>query len=96
MKETLMTIQLRARISAGLLRTAFLLATAGAPWLAGCQALAPQERTVGVTLTGLDHLDAHLSIQNFWVNGSAGHQAGKGGGRCAAWPYRTRMTLARP
>lgn len=54
----------------------------------GCQAAAPRERTVGVTLTGLDHLDAHLSIQNFWVNGTAGHQAG-GGGRsvcCATVP----------
>ena len=55
---------------------------------AGCQAAAPRERTVGVTLTGIDHLDAHLSIQNFWVNGTAGHQAG-GGGRsvcCATVP----------
>ncbi|MBI5333324.1 MAG: DUF3304 domain-containing protein [Burkholderiales bacterium] len=49
------------------------------PWLSGCHASPPAEKTVGVMLTGLDHLEAHLSIQEFSVNGVSGHQAGRGG-----------------
>lgn len=62
---------------------------------AGCQAVAPRERTVGVTLTGLDHLDAHLSIQNFWVDGVSGHQAGRGGRSvcCVSLPATWRPGL---
>lgn len=35
--------------------------------------------SIGVGITGLDHLPEHLSIQNFWVNGYSADQAGKGG-----------------
>lgn len=87
-KRDLMTLELHPWLSAVLLRAALVVVMAGIPWLAGCQTLVPKERTVGVTLTGLDHLAAHLSIQDFWVNGTAGHQAG-GGGRsvcCATVP----------
>jgi hypothetical protein len=59
-----------------LFRTLFLLLAALA--LAACNGQA-KEPTVGVMLTGLDHLPEHLSIQDFSVNGVSGHQAGKGG-----------------
>ena len=60
-------------------RRRWLGGVAAASLLAACQANEPRGKTVGATLTGLDHLEAHLSIQNFWVNGAPGHQAGKGG-----------------
>lgn len=66
-----------------------------AAWLTGCRASPATEKTVGVTLTGLDHLDADLSIQNFSVNGVSGHQAG-GGGRsvcCVSLPEVWRPDL---
>lgn len=74
---------------------AFLLSVATAFFIAGCQS-APREKTVGVMLTGLDHLDAHLSIQNFWVNGVSGHQAGRGGSSvcCVSLPAVWRPDLA--
>jgi hypothetical protein len=44
----------------------------------------------GVGLTGIDHLADHLSVQNFWVNGYNGFQAGKGGSLvcCAIVPNK--------
>lgn len=53
--------------------------------LGACRA---KEETVSVSITGLDHLAEHLSIQDFWVNGTNGHQAGKGGRKvcCATIP----------
>lgn len=65
----------------------------GLLWLAS--ACSAKEDTVGVGLTGLDHLAAHLSIQNFWVNGSSGHQAGKGGSTvcCVSLPATWRPGL---
>ncbi len=59
--------------------------------LSACEGRA-KERTVGVTLTGLDHLPEHLSIQEFSVNGVSGHQAGKGGSQvcCLSLPARWR------
>jgi hypothetical protein len=71
-------------------RAASLLAFVLIP-LAGCLAT-EREETVGVGLTGLDHLAEHLSIQNFWVNGTGGHQAGKGGSTvcCASVPAKWR------
>lgn len=46
--------------------------------LSACDAK-PSDEGIGTTITGLDHLAEHLSIQNFWVNGTSGHQAGRGG-----------------
>jgi hypothetical protein len=59
--------------------------------LSACNGQA-KEPTVGVTLTGLDHLPEHLSIQDFSVNGVSGHQAGKGGSQvcCVSLPARWR------
>ncbi len=56
------------------------------PNLAACQD--KPVKTTGVSMTGLDHLAEHLSIQDFWVNGAAGQQAGKGGRQvcCASIP----------
>ena len=53
--------------------------------LTACNA---KDETIGVTMTGIDHLAEHLSIQNFWVNGAAGQQAGQGGSTvcCATIP----------
>ncbi|CAD5108261.1 DUF3304 domain-containing protein [Zestomonas carbonaria] len=48
-------------------------------FIAGCKALEPRPSMIGVGLTGIDHLPDHLSVQNFWFNGSSGFQAGKGG-----------------
>jgi hypothetical protein len=47
------------------------------PSLAACEG--KPVKTTGTTITGLDHLAEHLSIQDFWVNNTAGQQAGKGG-----------------
>ncbi len=47
--------------------------------LAACQGRAPADDSVGTELTGIDHLADHLSVQNFWLDGHAGDQAGKGG-----------------
>ena len=46
---------------------------------AGCVRAEDAVETVGVPITGVDHLAEHLSIQDFWVNGTGGHQAGGGG-----------------
>jgi len=47
--------------------------------LAGCDAGQARQDTIPAPLTGIDHLDDHLSVQDFWVNGTSGHQAGGGG-----------------
>jgi hypothetical protein len=54
-----------------------------------------QTSDVGVNITGLDHLAEHLSVQDFWVNGTNGHQAGKGGRQvcCAKLPAKWRPGL---
>lgn len=71
-----------------------LLAAVLAMALAACQAK-PTEETVGVGLTGLDHLAEHLSIQDFSVNGTHGHQAGRGGSTvcCVRLPAAWRPGL---
>ena len=60
--------------------------------LGGCVRAEDAVEPVGVTITGLDHLAEHLSIQDFWVNGTSGHQAGKGGRKvcCVQVPGRWR------
>ena len=64
---------------------------------AGCARGQDADEPLGVTITGLDHLAEHLSIQDFWVNGTGGHQAGKGGSTvcCAsiASPLRPQATV---
>jgi hypothetical protein len=49
--------------------------------LTACQAKEPANKPAltGVSMTGIDHLADHLSVQDFWVNGRSGFQAGKGG-----------------
>jgi hypothetical protein len=42
-------------------------------------ALTPNADSIAVAMTGIDHLADHVSIQNFYVNGHSGAQAGKGG-----------------
>lgn len=68
--------------------------------LSACSAMsegsAPGEGdTTGVTLTGIDHLPEHLSVQNFWVNGYNGAQAGTGASImcCGIVPKRWRPGL---
>jgi Protein of unknown function (DUF3304) len=39
----------------------------------------PNAGTIALAMTGIDHLPDHVSIQNFWVDGHSGAQAGKGG-----------------
>lgn len=53
------------------------------------------EPTVGVPITGLDHLAETLSIQQFSVNGQGGAQAGKGGSQvcCVSLPKYWRPGL---
>jgi Protein of unknown function (DUF3304) len=73
-------------------------------WLSAClcmgltlQACRAQDKTesIPVTITGLDHLAEHLSIQDFWVNGTGGHQAGKGGSQvcCVSLPDKWQPSL---
>lgn len=59
----------------------------------GCQA---QEETVGVGMTGIDHLDDHLSVQEFSVDGHLAGKAGGGGGHvcCADLPAKWRPDLS--
>ena len=51
---------------------------------------------VPLTLTGIDHLADHVSVQDFSVNGTSGAQAGKGGREvcCVSVPTRWRPGLA--
>ncbi|WP_312433563.1 DUF3304 domain-containing protein [Achromobacter sp.] len=63
--------------------------------LAGCDAGQARQDTIPAPLTGIDHLADHLSIQDFWVNGTSGHQAG-GGGRvvcCVKLPQQWHSGL---
>jgi hypothetical protein len=63
--------------------------------LAGCDAGEARQDTIPAPLTGIDHLADHLSIQDFWVNGTSGHQAG-GGGRvvcCVKLPRKWHSGL---
>lgn len=39
------------------------------------------ESKLALPISGIDHLPDHVSVQNFWVNGISGQQAGKGGSR---------------
>jgi hypothetical protein len=56
--------------------------------LTACQAVSPKPELTGVGMTGIDHLADHLSVQDYWVDGHAGFQAGKGGSNvcCARVP----------
>jgi hypothetical protein len=58
--------------------------------IAACQQHDPAEDGVAVGLTGIDHLDDHLSVQEFSVDGTSGAQAGKGGRTvcCVMLPYK--------
>lgn len=64
--------------------------------LTACNAIGGgKEEGDGVGLTGVDHLADHLSVQNFWVNGYNGAQAGKGARLvcCVAIPHKWRPGL---
>lgn len=63
--------------------------------LSACNALGGKEEGDGVGLTGIDHLADHLSVQNFWVNGYWGAQAGNGGRLvcCVIVPHKWRPGL---
>ncbi|WP_396913644.1 DUF3304 domain-containing protein [Mycolicibacterium sp.] len=79
--------------SASRLRT-WVLSVCILPALMACK---EEEYTVPVPITGLDHLDAHLSVQQFSVNGQSGAQAGKGGSQvcCVELPavWRSNLTV---
>jgi Protein of unknown function (DUF3304) len=64
--------------------------------LTACVARDKAVEQVGVTMTGLDHLAEHLSVQDFWVDGHHAHQAGKGGRQvcCASLPAQWRPGLS--
>jgi hypothetical protein len=47
--------------------------------LTACNVIGAKDESDGVGLTGIDHLREDLSVQNFWVNGYNGAQAGTGG-----------------
>ena len=47
--------------------------------LEACQSVSGHSRLTGVSMTGVDHLAEHLSVQDFQVDGHSGFQAGKGG-----------------
>lgn len=63
--------------------------------LAGCDVVQPKEDMVPTSLSGIDHLPDHLSVQDFWVNGASGHQAGTGGSIvcCGKLPRKWRPDL---
>lgn len=64
--------------------------------LTACNAIGGgKEEGDGVGLTGIDHLASHLSVQNFWVNGYNGAQAGDGGRLvcCVVVPHKWRPGL---
>jgi hypothetical protein len=58
--------------------------------LSACQSTRSEVPLTGVGMTGIDHLPDHLSVQDYWVNGRAGFQAGKGGSNvcCAKVPQQ--------
>lgn len=55
----------------------------------------PKEEMIPVTLTGIDHLPGHLSVQSFSVDGHGGGQAGRGGSQlcCVSLPAHWRPDL---
>lgn len=63
-----------------LLRPVWLAGVCVLTWaLAGCGNLRGDGVMEGVSMTGIDHLADHLSVQRFSVDGRTGFQAGKGG-----------------
>ena len=64
--------------------------------VAGCDVGRSKEDMVPTSITGIDHLAEHLSIQNFWVDGYSGFQAGTGGSAvcCASLPRKWRPGLS--
>lgn len=48
-------------------------------WANNSHAMGERVVMEGVSMTGVDHLADHLSVQDFWVDGRHGFQAGKGG-----------------
>jgi hypothetical protein len=71
-------------------------APASAPASAPTSATAkPNEDSIAVAITGIDHLADHVSIQDFSVNGHSGAQAGKGGSEvcCVTVPRVWRKGL---
>ena len=63
-----------------LLRSGWLAGACLLTWaLAGCGNVGGDNAMEGVSMTGIDHLADHLSVQDFWVDGRSGFQAGKGG-----------------
>lgn len=63
--------------------------------MAACGSMGGKEEGDGVGLTGIDHLADHFSVQNFWVNGYNGAQAGDGGRLvcCVVVPNKWRPGL---
>lgn len=53
------------------------------------------DEMIGLAMTGIDHLQDHVSIQEFSVNGSSGARAGKGGSQvcCVMVPRKWRPGL---
>ncbi|WP_200949054.1 DUF3304 domain-containing protein [Frateuria sp. Soil773] len=74
---------------------ALLLSACGRPYDPSEHAQPAPDATIGVGLTGIDHLADHVSIQNFWVDGVNGAQAGKGGSTvcCVVIPLKWRPGL---
>ncbi|EHK64467.1 hypothetical protein KYC_20794 [Achromobacter arsenitoxydans SY8] len=64
--------------------------------LTACDSGSAKEDMVPVSLTGIDHLADHLSVQDFGVNGTGGFQAGKGGRIvcCVSLPRKWRPDLS--
>lgn len=64
--------------------------------LMGCQAGGNKSEKAGVSMAGVDHLAEHLSVQDYWVDGRAGFQAGRGGRVvcCARIPVKWSATAA--
>ena len=63
--------------------------------LTACDSGSAKEDMVPVSLTGIDHLADHLSVQDFWVNSTSGFQAGTGGTVvcCVSLPRKWRPDL---
>jgi len=53
------------------------------------------DEMIGLAISGVDHFPEHLSIQEFWVNGTSGAQAGDGsrGVCCVTVPRKWRPGL---
>ncbi|KRE92088.1 hypothetical protein ASG87_18450 [Frateuria sp. Soil773] len=74
---------------------ALLLSACGRPYDPSEHAQPAPDATIGVGLTGIDHLADYLSVQDFSVNGVDGAQAGKGGRTvcCMVIPLKWRPGL---